>query len=81
MNGQNPSKFFGIYDVARWDTVWMAQVRSAGDSRSGSCGSISLGGRCSRWHRIGVSLIVFVVLRILPAIRWSPFSAWKATPR
>ena len=25
VRGQNPSKFFGIYDVVRWDTVWMAQ--------------------------------------------------------
>ncbi len=24
VHGQNPSKFFGIYDVVRWDTVWMA---------------------------------------------------------
>ena len=24
-SGQNPTKFFGIYDVVRWDTVWMAQ--------------------------------------------------------
>jgi peptide/nickel transport system substrate-binding protein len=23
--GQNPSKFFGIYDVVRWDNVWLAQ--------------------------------------------------------
>jgi len=23
VHGQNPSKFFGIYDVVRWDTVWM----------------------------------------------------------
>jgi peptide/nickel transport system substrate-binding protein len=25
VRGQNPSSFFGIYDVVRWDTVWMAQ--------------------------------------------------------
>ena len=25
VRGQNPTKFFGIYDVVRWDTVWMAQ--------------------------------------------------------
>jgi ABC-type transport system substrate-binding protein len=25
VHGQNPSKFFGIYDVVRWDNVWMAQ--------------------------------------------------------
>jgi ABC-type transport system substrate-binding protein len=25
VRGQNPSTFFGIYDVTRWDTVWMAQ--------------------------------------------------------
>jgi peptide/nickel transport system substrate-binding protein len=24
VRGQNPSNFFGIYDVVRWDTVWMA---------------------------------------------------------
>jgi peptide/nickel transport system substrate-binding protein len=24
VHGQNPSKFFGIYDVVRWDTVWLA---------------------------------------------------------
>jgi peptide/nickel transport system substrate-binding protein len=24
VHGQNPSTFFGIYDVVRWDTVWMA---------------------------------------------------------
>ncbi len=24
VHGQNPSKYFGIYDVVRWDTVWMA---------------------------------------------------------
>jgi ABC-type transport system substrate-binding protein len=24
VHGQNPSTYFGIYDVARWDTVWMA---------------------------------------------------------
>jgi peptide/nickel transport system substrate-binding protein len=24
VRGQNPSTFFGIYDVVRWDTVWMA---------------------------------------------------------
>ena len=23
VHGQNPSKYFGIYDVVRWDTVWM----------------------------------------------------------
>jgi peptide/nickel transport system substrate-binding protein len=23
--GQNPAKFFGIYDVVRWDTVWLAK--------------------------------------------------------
>jgi peptide/nickel transport system substrate-binding protein len=26
VRGQNPSKFFGIYDVVRWDQVWMAQA-------------------------------------------------------
>ena len=25
VHGQNPKTFFGIYDVVRWDTVWMAQ--------------------------------------------------------
>ncbi len=25
VHGQNPTKFFGIYDVVRWDTVWMAK--------------------------------------------------------
>ncbi len=25
VHGQNPSKYFGIYDVVRWDQVWMAQ--------------------------------------------------------
>jgi peptide/nickel transport system substrate-binding protein len=25
VRGQNPAKFFGIYDVVRWDQVWMAQ--------------------------------------------------------
>jgi ABC-type oligopeptide transport system substrate-binding subunit len=25
VRGQNPSKYFGIYDVVRWDTVWMAK--------------------------------------------------------
>ena len=25
VRGQNPSKYFGIYDVVRWDQVWMAQ--------------------------------------------------------
>ena len=25
VRGQNPSTFFGIYDVVRWDNVWMAQ--------------------------------------------------------
>jgi peptide/nickel transport system substrate-binding protein len=25
VRGQNPSTFFGIYDVVRWDPVWMAQ--------------------------------------------------------
>jgi peptide/nickel transport system substrate-binding protein len=24
VNGQNPSTYFGIYDVVRWDTVWMS---------------------------------------------------------
>jgi ABC-type transport system substrate-binding protein len=24
VRGQNPSKFFGIYDVVRWDSVWLA---------------------------------------------------------
>jgi len=24
VRGQNPSKFFGIYDVVRWDNVWLA---------------------------------------------------------
>jgi ABC-type transport system substrate-binding protein len=24
VNGQNPSTFFGIYDVVRWDNVWLA---------------------------------------------------------
>ena len=23
--GQNPSKYFGIYDVVRWDNAWLAQ--------------------------------------------------------
>jgi ABC-type oligopeptide transport system substrate-binding subunit len=23
VKGQNPSGFFGIYDVVRWDTVWL----------------------------------------------------------
>ena len=26
VHGQNPSTYFGIYDVVRWDTVWMAQT-------------------------------------------------------
>jgi peptide/nickel transport system substrate-binding protein len=25
VKGQNPSTFFGIYDVCRWDNVWLAQ--------------------------------------------------------
>ena len=25
VHGQNATKFFGIYDVTRWDTVWMTQ--------------------------------------------------------
>ena len=25
VKGQNPSRFFGIYDVVRWDTVWLAK--------------------------------------------------------
>jgi hypothetical protein len=25
VRGQNATKFFGIYDVTRWDTVWIAQ--------------------------------------------------------
>ena len=25
VRGQNPTKFFGIYDVVRWDNVWIAQ--------------------------------------------------------
>jgi ABC-type oligopeptide transport system substrate-binding subunit len=25
VRGQNPSKYFGIYDVVRWDQVWMAK--------------------------------------------------------
>jgi ABC-type oligopeptide transport system substrate-binding subunit len=25
VRGQNPSTFFGIYDVVRWDNVWIAQ--------------------------------------------------------
>ena len=25
VRGQNPSTYFGIYDVVRWDHVWMAQ--------------------------------------------------------
>jgi peptide/nickel transport system substrate-binding protein len=25
VRGQNPSTYFGIYDVVRWDNVWMAQ--------------------------------------------------------
>jgi ABC-type oligopeptide transport system substrate-binding subunit len=25
VRGQNPSTFFGIYDVVRWDNVWVAQ--------------------------------------------------------
>jgi ABC-type oligopeptide transport system substrate-binding subunit len=25
VKGQNPSTFFGIYDVCRWDQVWLAQ--------------------------------------------------------
>ena len=24
VRGQNPSTFFGIYDVVRWDNVWLA---------------------------------------------------------
>jgi ABC-type transport system substrate-binding protein len=24
VHGQNPSTFFGVYDVVRWDTVWLA---------------------------------------------------------
>lgn len=23
VRGQNPNTFFGIYDVVRWDTVWV----------------------------------------------------------
>jgi hypothetical protein len=23
VHGQNPSKYFGIYDVVRWDSVWV----------------------------------------------------------
>jgi hypothetical protein len=23
VHGQNPSTFFGIYDVVRWDPVWL----------------------------------------------------------
>jgi len=23
VKGQNPSTFFGIYDVCRWDNVWL----------------------------------------------------------
>jgi len=26
VRGQNPSTYFGIYDVVRWDTVWIAQT-------------------------------------------------------
>jgi ABC-type oligopeptide transport system substrate-binding subunit len=26
VKGQNPSTFFGIYDVVRWDNVWLAQA-------------------------------------------------------
>jgi peptide/nickel transport system substrate-binding protein len=26
VRGQNPSTYFGIYDVVRWDTVWVAQT-------------------------------------------------------
>ena len=26
VHGQNPSKYFGIYDVVRWDQVWMGQA-------------------------------------------------------
>ena len=26
VHGQNPSTFFGIYDVVRWDNVWVAQA-------------------------------------------------------
>jgi len=26
VRGQNPSKYFGIYDVVRWDQVWMAKA-------------------------------------------------------
>jgi ABC-type transport system substrate-binding protein len=26
VRGQDPSRFFGIYDVVRWDTVWMART-------------------------------------------------------
>jgi peptide/nickel transport system substrate-binding protein len=25
VKGQNPAKFFGIYDVVRWDTVWLSK--------------------------------------------------------
>lgn len=25
VRGQNPSRFFGIYDVVRWDTVWLTK--------------------------------------------------------
>jgi hypothetical protein len=25
VKGINPAKFFGIYDVVRWDTAWLAK--------------------------------------------------------
>ncbi len=31
VRGQNPSTYFGIYDVVRWDQVWMAELGGGPD--------------------------------------------------
>ena len=59
VHGQNPSTFFGIYDVVRWDNVWMA-LRALG-AVDRSCGSTWRAGQCSPLVTLlGVSLIIFV---------------------
>src|SRR5262249_24700848 len=57
VHGQNPSTYFGIYDVVRWDQVWVGCSIKKYLARRAVYAAITL---------LGVSLTIFVILRILP---------------
>src|SRR5262249_6155696 len=90
VKGQNPSTFFGIYDVVRWDNVWLASGRRAGKPAGRACGgdgsraciNISPGGRSLPWARSSASRSSSSSsCASCRGIRSWPSSAWRATPR